>query len=1609
MAEASPSPLASSTATANGSKLLRLLVDGGTAALRETLNKIYPASKPVNFLKAKRERLKKLLDDRVLNRDQWYQLYPKDGSDPDPEKFDISLLFLLLTEICGLEPPRRTGWNNMPQAKDRSLSANLVRLKLFRNKLLHRPNTHFETDEFLDLWKKLSGVLCSLGLSSSDIEKLKLESYEGENYVEILLKWADSEEDVIRRLKAMHDTQIETRKAVKGLEMTRQQDQKTLQDIKSNVDELLQIQRTRQDTHQTVSKAQQTQMEATNLQQEDHQTLQDSQQVVGNLPQMQKEAVKLQQLEHRILEDTHQVVERAQPSVQDTQQMVEEVLRTHQETQQQINDVAADTKERRDNGKEDEALKKLAKVDTEGVIQYHSSKYQEGTRLHIFEKIKLWLDDRTSENRVMVISGDAGMGKSVISAVVCQRMRNAGRLSGSHFCHHDKACNRNPKIMLQSLAYQLSELLPQYKRELVKALSRNLGEEISNLEVGELFELLFEEPLRKVDDPGKSLLMVIDGLDESEYKGRNKLLDVIDNHFFALPVWFRFCVTTRPEIVIAKRLQKLNPLHLQQDDEENVRDIRIFFETQLGNVIQSGSEEVVIDELVRKADGHILYAYLMVDSIKKNVLCLTTDKLVTTLPTDVSGFYESYFERLKGELEKNKELTITVDQFFTFLSALVAVREPLPLDFVSKLLLSDTKSPAGHWQVRKAIECISTLLPVQDGCIHFFHKSVKDWLTDRAPDMYGMPHKFYVKEKWGHLALSQRCADELDDVKRKSIHGTDFSENAKYAIQHGVYHMLESEEVKESTRGFEEIVNNFVIDLAMVYAKLRVHNTASSEDIILSQKQKAFYLLSSESQNALGTLLFLLRKYHARLATNPSGFFQVMVNEGGDVLAGEATELLQTKYHQIPYMEYIHKGAIEEEMEVQAMFRCTSQVACFDISPQQELMVCECMDVTIQLWSLQTGKQIWKRPVTVEKRYVDDLDAFRMVPNSSVLSCYRSVIFHPTEPIVLSGILSHAYSIDGDFLPLFPNSNCKFTVCSVNGDSMITDFPGDAKCLVMWSLKNGEEITRTIRDQVVLSFAWSPDRKLLAISHLPGLVCLVDALNGFETLAEVTTFKPCGMIKFAPNLKFLFCWCKPVKSIWETQRHPKGIRLNVTKLPCDSISLNVVNDNVDYEPWDYESSSKAGFLMGDPVSCLFRRFRDIWGPFWILAEGAFAFVLSKQSVLRVFPGNNCIAMFSPDEMKIARTTSCRRLRHVSFAVDGKSVYGVTEDEEAAVVSFDVSSGKLNSKIETSTCRDLHYPKLPFRALNYSDNGICLVTMTNGVLLKQRHRRTAVQLWNFELSQQVRSWPSLCEVTYMMPVTDHCVACVGRRFEVNILDTLSGDIVKTISLCHEGYKSTCPIMYKEAIECNSKFQLLSTARDSVQLTGDKGCLWERGFKDSLLYSWNLPGMFSPTEKFVLISAKSTQSKQEVHVLDAFSGKTLRTLCTVDHIFNCAFVSETECVIDCQNKSESFCLRLFNIMTGELLSSLYMENRPACLSSFPQEGLIAIGLWQSNRMCAFVAVRRPRDKVCRKAKVRIAFVDKNDFRGFFHFCAKHCERNIEKDTACFSTVLCGLHIV
>ena len=1284
-------------------------------------------------------------------------------------------------------------------------------------------------------------------------------------------------------------------------------------------------------------------MEDGKLLREDHTIIQDTKQAVVDtkkavvrVEQNQMEDGKLLREDHRNIQDTKQ-------AVVDTKQAV---LRVEQ-NQMELRCEAAKADERKEKHKEDKALRELVELHPKSDIEHHSRKYQEGTRVSIVDNIEFWLN----EHRVMVITGDAGMGKSVIAAVICKEMKKARRLLGSHFFHHDSERYGNPKNMLLSLALQLCDALDEYKSEIVKKLNRNLGaNNINDLKVKDLFKLLFEEPLSSVGDPGRNRLIVIDGLDEIQGQGRDELLDVVANHFCTLPSWVQFCVTARPEENITDKLNKFDPIHLKQDDEDNVKDISHFVRRQLSGVIQSGLAEVVIGELTLKAEGHFLFASLMVDFIKKNVSRVPLEELVRNLPTDVSGYYKSYFQRLREEFKNIKELTITNVQFLTFLRVLVAKREPLPLGFASKLLVLDTESPAVHQHVRKVNECISTLLPIKDGCVDFFHKSVKDWLTERAPDKHGVPHEFYVNENWGHHDLSELCIAELHDVKRTRVHGTDLSDATKYALQHGVDHMLAEESARVSNN-FEEIVKNYVINLEIVYAKSFVHNAVNSEDIIRVQEREAFKSLSDEIQRALSTLLSVLRKYHGKLSTHPSKIFQVMVNEGGDVFADEATKVLQSR--EIPYMEYLHKEVLRELNKTQAEFPCKSTVACFDISPKQEFMVCECTDGMIYLWSLKTGEQRWVRPVEVKKYSWNSDFSLRVVPNSNVFSCYRSVVFHPTEPIVLPGILSHAYSFKGNLQPLFPKSNCRFSVCSVHGDEskIITDCPGDAKCLVMWNLKNGEEITRTIRNEDVLSFAWSPDGTLLAISHFSGLVCLVDALNCLDTtLAEVATNQPCGMIKFIPDIQFLFCLSWPIKRIAETRNyraHPFRFPLNVSKLPCGTFSLNVLDNELVQDPWNYESSSKGGFLMGDPM--FYRISLRLLPEFFV-----FAFVLNKQSVLRVLFVYSKITMLKHEDYSGAswRSRFFSFIRSFAFALDGKTIYGTTAgDEGFQVVSLDVSSGDRKAE----------------KVIRTPD--VLLVPVSEGVLLKETEPGADVQLWNFELSQQIRSWPNLSEVRDIMPFSDHCVACLGRDFEVSILDTSNGNIVKTIPLCHEGFQSTYGLP-KVPIVCNSKYQLLSTAHSSVQLSDGKNELWKRTlkFQNPLIREGGLSGMFSPTEEFVLISSvKIPPLEEEVLVLEACSGKYLRTLCTFGSIFECAFVSNTECVIVCWNTSGSYCLELFNVNTGDFLTVLDIDfEPPRCLASCPQEGLIAIGLKDSKCMCAVIHVKLPRDKVNQEAK-------------------------------------------
>ena len=214
MATAAPSPLASSREKTNGNKLSRLLIDGGTTVLRNIFDHYHPPANLTSDLNSNYSILNNLLRRRVLNGHQWDELFPSGGGLPDSNTFDITLLFLLLTNICGLSPPL-TAWHTKPPPADNSLEANLARVKFFRNVLYgHVTSTGVDATSFSSFWHEISIALHSLGLDQAEIDRLKAEQGGEEDYLDALIEWADSEENIKAQLKDIRKFQTKTEESI---------------------------------------------------------------------------------------------------------------------------------------------------------------------------------------------------------------------------------------------------------------------------------------------------------------------------------------------------------------------------------------------------------------------------------------------------------------------------------------------------------------------------------------------------------------------------------------------------------------------------------------------------------------------------------------------------------------------------------------------------------------------------------------------------------------------------------------------------------------------------------------------------------------------------------------------------------------------------------------------------------------------------------------------------------------------------------------------------------------------------------------------------------------------------------------------------------------------------------------------------------------------------------------------------------------------------------------------------------------------------------------------------------------------------------------------------
>ena len=209
---------------ANYFKICRLLIGKGGNAFRgvvqTSINKSHPPSTLDSFLNSNKSSLNNLRSKpRVITPTQWDMLFPPSGS-PDLKIFDITLLTILLRNICGLPSPA-SGWDASPLASDTSVSAEILRIKTFRNDVYaHLPCPELDDIEFERLWQEISKPLIKLGIPQQDIDELKEAplSREEESHQQELKEWKERDDELISKLKHVEEEVDNVKKRVTNVE-----------------------------------------------------------------------------------------------------------------------------------------------------------------------------------------------------------------------------------------------------------------------------------------------------------------------------------------------------------------------------------------------------------------------------------------------------------------------------------------------------------------------------------------------------------------------------------------------------------------------------------------------------------------------------------------------------------------------------------------------------------------------------------------------------------------------------------------------------------------------------------------------------------------------------------------------------------------------------------------------------------------------------------------------------------------------------------------------------------------------------------------------------------------------------------------------------------------------------------------------------------------------------------------------------------------------------------------------------------------------------------------------------------------------------------------------
>lgn len=643
--------------------------------------------------------------------------------------------------------------------------------------------------------------------------------------------------------------------------------------------------------------------------------------------------------------------------------------------------------------------------------------------------------------------------------------------------------------------------IPCYKEKMEYLLDEK---SILQMNAVELFTYLIMEPLHELEEAQDQKIIVIDGLDECDFESQSELLKIIVREFVKLPKWLGVIITTRPDKKILQKLSKIKPVfQLDPEDSRNINDIKIYLTDILKAKMLPEELDIGVQLMVKKSEGMFLYFHYAAEAILEREV-ITIKDLETLLPDGIDDYYEQNFRRLHIKLGKEK--------YQLLFQAITAARSDFPLELICPLL------KVNQSEALKITGTVSILLPVVNGCLTIFHKSVKDWLTDED-----LAEDLVVNPIAGHSQVALHCYAEFKTLKTNAIVINELLAKpvCKYAIENLVYHL-------SKTNGkSDDIVKlcSIITDLQYIYYRLHTSQMSAKDLLDDITEAKKLMQVQTESYGKLELSANFLYRHAHIVSSHPHLVFQCALNDPSPISAQFGIQnYVDSPGIKFPglymYLELINKP--QNFTPALAEYHCTNNVVSFDQSLDGKVIACSDAEGKVYVWSKHTGELLCDLTRNI----------FPVINKCSI---------SPNGKEILVGDTAEAIGTDGSTISLFePEESINACVFSPNGKYILgwsyytdglfrllaeiqMDYPIQF-CLQVWNRDTtvSKLLERTKNREVrPLCACFSHDSNSILCGHKNGWIVIWETDNGRPKamLSTDGTVLKSGPFKWSQNSK----------------------------------------------------------------------------------------------------------------------------------------------------------------------------------------------------------------------------------------------------------------------------------------------------------------------------------------------------------------------------------------------------------------------------------------------------------------------------------------------------------